>query len=466
MTDLVWTPQPGPQYLMLTAPITEIVFGGARGGGKTDGLIGDYLQHAARWGQGSQGIIFRKSYPETEAIEERMHEIYPRFGAIWKASKRTFRFPNGASIKIRYIEKKEDARKYQGHEYTWIGVDELTNYASMEPIDMMRGCLRSGHHQVQKRFVATCNPGGPGHNVVKARYIDPASPYIPFDIIDSGGEVLGQSLYIPSRLKDNPLLLKNNPDYVNQLKQAGSPDLVRAWLDGDWDIVAGGMFDDLWRRNIHVIKPFKIPVSWHIDRAFDWGFSRPFSVGWWAESDGSMAPNGVRYPKGTKFRIAEWYGVKKGRDGRSIPNEGIKITPEEIAQGIVERQARMKYSVKPGPADPSIWDKSTGTSIADMMERKGVRWTKGIATAGSRVTRWQILRKLLKNSLQLNQGPMEDPGIFVFDHCTEFIRTMPTLTRDEINLDDIDTEQEDHIADETGYEILTKRQYLKSRGIL
>src|SRR4051812_21028293 len=179
-------------------------------------------------------------------------------------------------------------------------------------------------------MIWTANPGGVGHNWYKARYVDPAPALTPFyDSMQRTWRV-----FIPSRLEDNPKLAANDPDYWMRVQAAanGRTDLVKAWRYGDWDVVAGGMFDDVWRASHHVIEPFQIPYHWRVDRSFDWGSSKPFSVGWWAESDGTQAPNGRVYPRGTLFRITEWYGWN------GQPNVGVKMLAVDVAKKIVETE--------------------------------------------------------------------------------------------------------------------------------
>lgn len=226
---------------------------------------------------------------------------------------------------------------------------------------------------------------------------------------------------------------------------------------GDWNIVDGGMFDDVWNDRTHVLEPFDIPKSWHVDRSFDWGSSKPFSVGWWAESDGTEATlkDGSKrnFPRGTLFRISEWYGW----NGK--PNEGLKMLAGDIAKGIKEREASLGLTVKPGPADNSIFDTQDGNCIADNMAAAGVRWERSDKSPGSRKNGWELLRGRLSES---RKHPMERPGLFVFSNCRQFIRTVPTLPRDESKTDDVDTESEDHVADETRYRVTMPRRQIRT----
>lgn len=443
---IVFEAQAGPQSALIACPFEDIFFGGARGGSKTWGLAGDWISHQDQYGEFARGIFFRRTYDELDEVQRVFNLLFPPLGAVYRSQPRTWYFPSKATLKMRFLDRDQDATKYQGHSYTWMGFDELTNWPSPSGVDMLRACLRQGEAPVPKSLRCTGNPGGPGHNWVKARYIDPAPPYTPF----YDQEMETWRVFIPSRLEDNPALLKNDPDYWKRVvaAAAGNKALLEAWRWGNWDIVAGGMFDDLFRRDVHVIKPFPIPASWFCNRSFDWGSSRPFSVGWWAESDGTEAPNGRTYPRGTLFRFAEWYGWT------GKPNTGLKMLARDIAKGILEQEKSFGCKVYPGPADSSIFDVQNGNSIGDDMAAAGVQWMRADKSPGSRKIGWERFRGRLGAGLEF---PMEDPGIFIFDNCLQWIRTVPVLARDSKKIDDVDTTAEDHAADETRYRILAGR---------
>jgi hypothetical protein len=441
--QIVYEAQPGtPQEAMIACPYEDVFFGGARGGGKTFGMLGDWISHADLYAENARGIFLRRTYDELDQVQEDAQRIFPLLGAEYKTQRRIWVWPNGATLKMRYLDRDEDADRYQGHSYTWLCPEELTNWPDPKPIDKLLATLRSAAG-VPTYFRATGNPGGVGHNWVKARYIDPSPPWVPFTDPATGR----QRVFIPATLDDNPVLTKNDPDYWKRVEASasGNQGLLKAWRHGIWDIVAGGMFDDLWKRECHVIAPYKVPAGWRVDRTFDWGSSKPFSVGWWAESDGTTVPNGRTYPRGTLFRIAEWYG-STGR-----PNEGLRMLAVEIAKGIVEREGEMGLKVHPGAADSSIFDAENGVCIADDMKAEGVEWLHADKSPGSRKTGWERLRKYLKAGLS---HPMEDPGLFIFSNCTDWIRTVPVLPRDKTKTDDVDTAAEDHAGDETRYRLM------------
>lgn len=442
------------QLRFLSCPAHEVLYGGARGGGKSWATLLDWLRHEQQYGAKAKGILFRRTMPELEDMLSKAGEMFPSMGGTFKAQSKTWEFPSGARLKFRYLERDSDADRYQGHEYNWMAFEEAGNWPSPKPLDKLKACLRSAEG-VRHRLVLTANPGGVGHNWLKARFIDPVPPGV-FQHLPGGWA----RVYIPAKVTDNPALLRSDPGYVERIKEAaGSPEMLKAWLDGSWDIVAGGMLDDVYRAEAHELDHFDIPQGWRIDRAFDWGSSKPFSVGFWAESDGTEATlaDGTRkaWPRGTLFRIGEIYGW----NGR--PNEGSRKLAVEVAREILAYQKEVPWGsrVRPGPADNSIFDAENGVCIADDMAKLGVRWERSDKSPGSRRTGWEAMRRMLKACLAT---PMEEPGLFVFKGCRQFIRTIPTLPRDEKKPDDVDTDAEDHIADETRYRVLAVRKTAKT----
>jgi predicted phage terminase large subunit-like protein len=271
-SEVIWKPQPGPQTLLLSCPVPDILFGGARGGGKTDGLIGDWLSHANRYGAHARGLLFRRSLPELEEVQNRMMEIFPKLGATFKVSRWLWVFPNGAALRLAFLDADEDATKYQGHSYSWIAGDEVGNFETPRAIDMLRACLRSVHG-VPCRLLLTANPGGKAHSWLKERYIDPARPLVPLQGPDGTLRV-----FIPSRLQDNSLLMAKDPSYVDRLKASGPSWLVRAWLEGDWNArEQGNHFQREWFPTFSEVPYFSETII-SLDTAFKTGAENDFSV--------------------------------------------------------------------------------------------------------------------------------------------------------------------------------------------
>ena len=447
-----WAPQPGPQTSFINCPVFEVVYGGARGVGKTDASLGDFVLHQDRWGPAARGLFVRRRHTDLVATIARAREIYEPAGARYVREGSTFRFPSGAMIRFGYLERDEDAGRYQGQDFSMVYVEELTQFSRPGPVDKLKATLRSAGG-ADCCFRATCNPGGPGHAWVKSRYIDPGSwDPVPRTYTNPfGGE--GQSLstvFIPSRLSDNARLMEADPLYVAKLQQSGSAELVRAWLDGDWNVVEGAFFDAWSERN--VLRPMQLPAHWTRFRSFDWGSARPFSVGWWALAGEDLGTTQGRIPAGALVRFDEWYGST----GRA--NEGVKLTAEEVARGILEREKGL--TLIGNVADPSIFAEDGGPSIAERMRRMGVIFHRADNTRVGRLgplSGWDQMRARIL-------GDGERPMLFVFDTCRDFLRTVPALCHDPDRPEDLDSSAEDHIADETRYACLSRK--LKRAGPL
>jgi hypothetical protein len=450
----VWQAQPGPQTALIACPVFEVFFGGARGGGKTDGVLGDFLEHADTYGEHAIGLMIRRQRTELIETIERSRAIYTPLGWAYHEQEKMWRAPNGARLRFAYLERDADAEGYQGHSYTRLYVEEIGNFPSERPILKLMATLRSGAG-VPVGFRATGNPGGPGHQWVRRRYIDPAP---------LGWKVVADPLtglervYIPSRVSDNRYL---GEGYVQQLKASGSNELVRAWLEGDWSVVEGAFFD-CWSNEKHVIRPFPIPQDWLRFRSADWGSASPFSVGWWAvagDDFDAMAGAGAsdagvsggvlsgrrRIPRGALVRYREWYGA-------SAPNTGLKLTAEEVAKGILQREKG--DTITYGVLDPAAFNQDGGPSIAERMASStdGQVWfrradNRRVPQRGA-MGGWDQMRARLIGT--------ERPMIYCFSTCVDSIRTIPALQHDLDKPEDLDTTGEDHAADEWRYACMSR----------
>lgn len=457
---VIWQPQPGPQTFLLTCPVFEVFYGGARGGGKTESSIGDWLDHSSRYGENAIGIFVRRKLTQLAEVIARTQQLFSKLGAKYNVQQKTWTMANGARLKFVYLEKDSDAEEYQGHSYTRVYVEEVTNFPSPSPIDKLRATLRSGAG-VPVGMRLTGNPGGAGHNWVKKRYIDPdpkgfrvitESTEIEYFDPDTGKQVKQtvslSRVFIPSKIGDNALLMRNDPTYILRLRQSGSAALVKAWLEGNWNIIDGAYFDN-WDSDL-LVKPMdwldRIPKHSMRFRSFDWGSAKPFSVGWWVVSDGTWG-----LPRGDLLRYREWYGATGA-------NKGLKMSAEQVAEGIREREKNEHISY--GVADPSIFIRDGGPSIMESMLIKGVGWKRA---DNRREPGWTLMRQLLGNLPidPLNpQGERTRNKVHILECCEDSIRTIPVLQHDEDKLEDLDTEGEDHAADEWRYG-LTSRPWVK-----
>jgi hypothetical protein len=435
---VVWSPQPGSQYAFLTCPTYEVLYEGTRGPGKTDALLMDFAQHCGQgFGHHWRGILFRETYPQLADVVAKSKRLFFRMfpGIKFNASDYYWTWPTGEQLYLRHMRTPDDYWSYHGHEYPWIGWEELTNWATSECYESMKACSRSSHEGMPRKYRATANPYGVGHAWVKEYFIDPA----PAGRIMQNSRGL-QRVRIKGFFFENTALMRADPEYVAKLESITDPNRRKAWLGADWNIVSGGIFDGVWRDEVHVIRPFEIPKTWRLDRSFDWGSSAPFSVGWWAVTDGSEVETGIddegepikrTFKRGTLIRWAEWYGWN------GTANQGCRMLASEIARGILKKEEEMgvRGRVRPGPADSSIFDTQNGVCIADDMQRAGINWERADKSPGSRRNGWELMRDRLDAGLQF---PMERPGLFVFDTCRHFIRTVPSLPRDDKNPDDVD----------------------------
>lgn len=465
---MIWEPQPGPQALAIGAPfVGELLFGGARGGGKSDFLLGDFAQDIDL-GPVWRGIIFRKSYPELEELLVRAKEIFLPLGATYKVSEKTFVFPSGSTLKLRHLEKEGDADLYQGHQYTWIGWDELGNWPNLNAYKKLKACLRSAHGVEKKRIRASANPGGVGHHAVKNYFIDHAPKGLQLiQHVDEDGTITTR-MFIPSRVYDNKILITNDPGYIARLREIGSPELVKAWLEGDWNVITGAYFPEFSNAK-HVLEPFEIPRHWMRFRSMDWGSTSPFAVLWHTVSDGFMTPSGQYLPAGAVITYREWYGCVPGK-----VNEGIKKNAAFVGRGITMREQH--ENVTYGVVDPSAFKWDGGPSHAERMADVGAHFRKA---DNNRIGGWDMIRERLCGVVEPkeaepfepalighNGGPVLDteyeseqvgtPMWYIFSNCVHTIRTLPALQHDMNNPEDCDTDGEDHAPDALRYGLMSR----------
>ena len=355
-----------------------------------------------------------------------------------------WRFPGGARLRFAYLEHDADADAYQGHGYTRVYVEEIGTFPRAAPVLKLMATLRSGAG-VPVGFRATGNPGGPGHHWVKARYIDPAP--LGWQVIAephrnpwSGETVARERVYIPSRVTDNRYL---GAGYVANLQMSGPPQLVRAWLDGDWSVIDGAFFPE-WSNARHVVRPFAVPADWLRFRSGDWGSASPFSFGWWAVVGDDFTMDEGVLPRGALVRYREWYGA-------AAPNVGLKLPAEAVADHIRELE-RHDGRITYGVLDPAAFASDGGPSIAERMARRGVHFRPAdnarVAQRGA-LGGWDQLRARLV-------GEGGRPGIYVFSTCADTIRTLPALQHDAGRPEDVDSDGEDHAADEVRYACMSR----------
>lgn len=489
--EVVWEPIPGSsQELAIDTRCHHTLYHGARGPGKT---ITQLMRFRRRVGLGYgsfwRGVIFDREFKHLADLVAQSKRFFSQFGdgAQFHSSGSDYKWswPTGEELLFRHIKKTAEYDGYHGHEYPFLGWNELTKYPTGDlyekmmsvnrssfvperhtPMDDRRRYATSDHKplpDIPLEVFSTTNPNGPGHNWVKRKFIDVAKP----------GEVIRATVRVfnPRTQQEEDVTktqvaifgsFRENiylpPEYVAELESITDPNLRKAWLYGDWSVVSGGIFDDLWSPKVHVLPRFPVPKEWPLNRSFDWGSSHPFSVGWWAEANGEevVLPNGQIFapPAGSLIQIAEWYGGKEYGT-----NKGMMLSAPDIARGIIEREVELmregwiSTQPDPGPADNQIRD--VRESDTDTIERKmldeGIRWTVSDKSPGSRKNGVQLFRDRLQAAVR-----GEGPGIYFMINCQGSIQLIPTLPRDDKNPDDVDTDAEDHSWDMVRYRVLDK----------
>lgn len=424
------------QIAFFKARKKHVGFGGARGGGKSWAVRAKAKMLALRY-EGIRILIVRRTYPEL--MNNHINVLRKELIGVAKYNdkEKVLKFQNGSVIEFTYCDKDKDLDRLQGVEYDIIFLDEATQLSEHQ-MKTITACLR-GVNDFPKRIYYTCNPGGQGHGYIKRLFID--KQY-------KEGENPDEYEFIQSLVKDNIALMESQPDYVKQLEALPSKQR-KAWLDGQWDIFEGQVFEDFvenpsqkaaelgvsaeelreQHRWCHVIKPFTIPREWKIYRSYDFGYAKPFSLAYWA----------VDYD-GTAYRILEWYGCTKEA------NEGVKLTPDEQFKYIAELEKTHPMlkgrKISDGVADPAIWDSSRGESVAETAVRYGIYFTPG---DNERIAGWMQCHY----RLQFDENGYS--RMYVFDNCKDFIRTVPLMMHSETHPEDLDTKLEDHICDSWRY---------------
>jgi hypothetical protein len=440
-TEVVWAPQEGPQLALIECPLPLVFFGGARGGGKTDGVLGKWAIKESIYGDSFNAMMFRRTTVSSEDAIERSKQIFGPLGGKFNGTENKWRMPNGGRCGFAYLDKESDAAEWQGRNVTDVWIEEVGQYATPNAIDKMFGVMRSAGG-VPVQMLLTGNPGGPGQHWIRERFALHPFPRIPTVMRVSINEGAIDAAVIPSRITDNHVLLDADPGYLDRLRMVGSKELVRAWLEGDWSAIEGAFFDS-WSEAKHVIDPFAIPREWMKFRSMDWGYAAPFSVGWWAVVPDDEMRGGRWLPRGAMVRYREWYGA-------TGPQKGLRLTAEEVGDGILQREAGDLLSY--GVIDPAAYAEDGGPGIAERMFRRGLTFKRADNARVSReghVGGWDQMRSRLV-------GEDGMPMLYTFSTCRDFIRTIPALQHDPDKAEDLDTTAEDHAADECRYACMSR----------
>ena len=427
---------------------TEILYGGAAGGGKSHAMRLIAISFALQI-PNCQIYLFRRIFSDLAKNHIEGASGFNALLADFIKSKHCsitsdeISFWNGSKIYLCHCQHEKDVVKYQGAEIHILLIDELTHF-SEKIYRFLRGRCRIGSLVVPAQFkeklpliICGSNPGGVGHDFVKQTFIDNCAPFAVRRMPDSEGGMLRQ--FIPAKLADNPTMTENDPLYSAKLEGLGGS-LARAMLDGDWDAIEGCYFDNFDKEK-HIIAPIFIPPAWHKIRAFDWGYSKPFCVLWGAVSDGSLIECGGQqrvFPRGSLIIYREYYGCT----GKA--NEGLKMHARDIGKNTKEMQGGEKMDDM--VADPAIFDVSSGESIADQMAKENIYWRPA---DNKRVSGWQQIRGRFS-------GQDGKPLLYFTSNCKNLIRTLPIMQYDSAKAEDLDSDLEDHAVDTLRYMCMSR----------
>jgi PBSX family phage terminase large subunit len=430
-----WKPHSGPQEFALRQPDStfETLYGGARGGGKTDAGINwmaDPIENPMY-----RGLVIRRNGTDLTDWIDRAQRMYQGYNAEFGGNPTIIKFPSGAKIYTGHLQDDKAYTKYLGHEYQRILIEELTQIPNEKRYKDLLSSCRSTVTDLIPRVFLTTNPGGVGHGWVKARFVDPAPASTRFL-----NDMNRKAIFIPARIDDNPTLVDNDPDYIKLLDsyKLSDPDKYKAWRLGDWDVYEGQVFSE-WKplkdgKEYHVISKIGIPYaefeSWPKYIGFDWGFNDPAALYWMA-----IAPEND-------------LGVKHIYVYREMYQNNT--TSEEWADRVNEviQDEPIRYMVMPHDAYSRLGGSQT---IESRFRAKGVplRRTLESGTHKQKLGRQSMLHNLLSES------PDGRPYLQVFDTCRNLIRTIPALPYSETKPEEIDDKSEDHAYDAVTYGLYT-----------
>jgi len=414
--NVIFRPNDGPQTDFLAASETDVLYGGAAGGGKSYAMLVDPLRFAHR--AAHRALILRRSMPELRELIDKSRELYPKAfpGCKYKEVEKLWNFPSGAKIEFGFLERDADVYRYQGQAYSWIGFDEITHQATEFSWNYLASRLRTTDPEIIPYMRCTANPGGVGAHWVKKRYIDPAPPYDAF----VGKDGLTRK-FIPARLEDNPFLAADGR--YEQMLKALPPTQRRQLLEGDWDVAEGAAFTE-FDRNVHVVEPFDIPLHWERIKGIDYGYASESACVWGA----------VDKDDGTLIIYRELY--RKGLLGT------------DLAFMITEMELNDPMSV-PGVLDTACWNRTgqTGPTVGETLVKAGHKLR--------RADKNRVAGKIqIHEYLKLQQSGR--PKLQIFNTCPNLIRELQSIPLDKSNPEDVDTKASDHAYDALRYLIMAR----------
>ena len=414
--SIIFAPNEGPQTEFLAAGETDVLYGGAAGGGKSYAMLVDPLRYAHRTAH--RALILRRSMPELRELIDKSRELYPKAfpGCKYREVEKMWNFPSGAKIEFGFLERDADVYRYQGQAYSWIGFDEITHLPTEFSWNYLASRLRTTDSEITPYMRCTANPGGVGAHWVKKRYIDYSPPNVSFE----GADGLTRK-FIPARLDDNPYLAEDGR--YEQMLKALPPTQRKQLLEGNWDVNEGAAFTE-FSIDTHVISPFQIPVHWERVKGIDYGYASESACIWAAldPSDGTLIIYRELYRKG--------------------------LTGEDLGYRITEMELEDPFSVA-GVLDTAAWNRTgtTGPTVGETLVKQGHKLR--------RADKNRIQGKIqIHEYLRLQQSGR--PRLQIFNNCPNLIRELQSIPLDKANPEDVDTKAQDHAYDALRYLIMSR----------
>jgi phage terminase large subunit len=417
------------QTRFLQSTAFETLAGGSRGPGKTDVGVVNFVKPKYLNEPRARGLVIRKNSDDLADWLDRARYYYQRYGGIVTGKPGTITFPSGYKIRCGHLKDENAYTKYQGQEFQIMLIEELTQIKREEDYLKLIASCRSSIPGLAPRVYATTNPGGKGHAWVKARFIDPSPPNVKFLAQDTGRT----RIFLPGTVDDNPALMLNDPDYVRMLDglKFTNEELWKAWRLGDWNTFAGQYFPE-WTTLKHTVLSFQPKPTNVIVGGLDWGYSNPFSFH-------------LAEVKKLSYKEQIFYRVKP-----FLECYGTQKTAREWSDTILKEMEKFHLTLDDVTwiqADPAIFNKSTDGSISirDQFIKANDGWRKLRPASNDRIAGWMNMHQWLSDA------PDGLPYYQVALNCENLIRTLPQLIHDELNVEDVDSDDEDHAPDEQRY---------------
>ena len=415
--SIVFKPNDGPQTDFLAAGEQDVLYGGAAGGGKSFAMLVAPLRFMNR--SEHRALLLRRSMPELRELIDKSRELYTKAfpGAKFREVEKVWKFPSGATLEFGYLDRDADVYRYQGQSYSWIGIDELTQYPTEFPLQYLQSRLRTTDSEIKPYIRCTANPGGVGGHWVRKRYLTPAPPNEAF----KGPDGLTRK-FIPARLEDNPYLSKDGR--YEQMLASLPPVQRKQLLEGNWDVAEGAAFVE-FNPEIHVIPPFKIPIHWAKYKGVDYGYAAESCCVWSTidPDDDTLIIYRELYRKGlTGSALAEMITAYEKDDHKSI-------------QGVL---------------DTAAWNKTGvgGPTVGETLVRAGHK----LRPADKNRIQGKIqIHEYLKQNKTTGR-----PRLQIFSNCVNLIRELQSIPVDPNKPEDVDTKASDHAYDALRYLIMSR----------